>query len=169
MLLPLRVRVMFPESQPSSASPLPRVRGFPALRVLPVSPTSIAASVSLRFAHSVDILASSRLQWISQVPRVSFSVHAMLSDPAGVSNHLAIYGSLLLPSRVLTLSASGVYIHEAQSLHLRYGLDSLGLRLAYVVAFISPRLDHQWSGLLLSGMGISPIENTKFILAHQND
>jgi len=70
----------------------------------------------------------------------------MLSDPARVSNHLAICGGLLLPSRVLTLSASGLYIHEALSLHLHYGLASLCLRLAYVVSFTSPRLDYQWSG-----------------------
>lgn len=159
---------MFPQSGRPSASPLPHVRDFLTLRVLPASPTSIAVSVSLRLFRSVNILALSRPQWISQVPNVSFSVHAMLSDPARVSNHLAICGGLLLPSKVLTLSASGLTFHEALSLHLRYGLDSLCLRLTYVVTFISPRLDYQWSGLLLSGMGISPIENTMFILAHQN-
>jgi hypothetical protein len=34
------VRVMFPCGQASSASPLPPVRGFPALRVLSANPTS---------------------------------------------------------------------------------------------------------------------------------
>jgi len=53
----------------------------------------------------------------------SFSVRAVLSDPAGVSNSLALHGSLLLPSRFTTLSASGLSGNEAQSLHLRYGLD----------------------------------------------
>ena len=53
----------------------------------------------------------------------SLSARAVLSDPAGVSSPLASYGSLLLPSKYSTLSASGSSCHEAQSLHLRYGLD----------------------------------------------
>lgn len=40
--------------------------------------------------------------------------------------------------------------YEAQSLHLRYGLISLCLRLTHVVTFTCPRLDFRWSGLLLS-------------------
>jgi len=36
--------------------------------------------------------------------------------------------------------------YEAQSLHLRYGLISLCLRLACVVTFTHPRLDFRWSG-----------------------
>src|SRR5207253_1713560 len=36
---------------------------------------------------------------------------------------IAFIGRLLLPSRYSTLSASGCSCHEAQSLHLRYGLD----------------------------------------------
>jgi len=51
---------------------------------------------------------------------VSVSVRAVLSDPAGVSSSLARCGSLLVPSKFSTLSASGS-CHEAQSLHLRYG------------------------------------------------
>lgn len=53
----------------------------------------------------------------------SFSVRAVLSDPAGVSSPLAFCGSLLVPSKFSTLSASGLSSNEAQSLHLRYGLD----------------------------------------------
>ena len=51
----------------------------------------------------------------------SFSARAVLSDPAGVSSSLARCGSLLVPSKFSTLSASGLSSHEAQSLHLRYG------------------------------------------------
>jgi len=47
----------------------------------------------------------------------------VLLDPAGVSNDHRPCGRLLLPSRFSTLSASGYSCHEAQSLHLRYGLD----------------------------------------------
>jgi|ERR1700730_3493816 hypothetical protein len=53
----------------------------------------------------------------------SFSVRAVLSDPAGVSGSLGSRGSLLVPSKFSTLSASGFSNNEAQSLHLRYGLD----------------------------------------------
>src|SRR6267143_786059 len=53
----------------------------------------------------------------------SLSARAVLSDPAGVSSPLASYGSLLVPSKFSTLSASGSSNHEAQSLHLRYGPD----------------------------------------------
>jgi hypothetical protein len=53
----------------------------------------------------------------------SVSARAVLSDPAGVSSPLASFGSLLLPSKFSTLSASGLSCHEAQSLHLRYGPD----------------------------------------------
>ena len=81
------------------------------------------------------------------------SVRTMLSDPAGVSSHLAFCGGLLVPSRLSTLSASGCF-HEAQSLHLRYGPDSLCLRLACVVAFTSPRLDSRWSGFAPFRSGI---------------
>jgi hypothetical protein len=47
----------------------------------------------------------------------------VLSDPAAVSDHLAMSGGILLPSRFSTLSARGSSSHEAQSLHLRYGLS----------------------------------------------
>jgi len=36
---------------------------------------------------------------------------------------IAFIGRLLLPSRFSTLSASGCSCHEAQSLHVCYGLD----------------------------------------------
>src|SRR3984893_14808783 len=77
-----------PATQP--APPLPHVRGFPALRVLPASPTSTVASVSLRLVRSVDILGPlfpGRDGGGS--PRchdASVSAHAVLLDPAGVSS-----------------------------------------------------------------------------------
>lgn len=159
---------MFPRPVRPSASPLPHVRGFPALRVLPASPTSIAASVSLRFVHSENILVSSKtaMDLPGSCCFLFCPCHAL--RPRRSLQPPRPCGGLLVPSKVLNLSASGLAFHEAQSLHLRYRLDSLCLRLTYVVAFTGSRLDHRWSGLPLSGMGISPIENTKFILAHQN-
>ena len=76
--------------------------------------------------HSVDILGSLHPgQDGGGSPRchdASISAHAVLLDPAGVSATIAVFGRLLLPSRYLILSASGFLSHEAQSLHLRYGL-----------------------------------------------
>src|SRR5262249_60513826 len=57
------------------------------------------------------------------------SVRAVLSDPAGVSSSPAVCGSLLVPSKFSTFSASGLSSYEAQSLHLLYGLDVAGRTL----------------------------------------
>src|SRR6516164_4631897 len=82
--------------------------------------------IFLRMVHSVDILGSLHPgQDGGGSPRchdASISAHAVLLDPAGVSATIAVFGRLLLPSRYLILSASGFLSHEAQSLHLRYGL-----------------------------------------------
>src|SRR5215472_17848718 len=136
-----------PASQPASL--LPHVHGFPALRVLPASPTSIVASVSLRLIHSVDILGPfSSDQDGGGSPRchdASVSVHAVLLDPAGVSDD---HRPLRSPTFAFQIfDPVGLRVcHEAQSLHLRYGRTSLCLRLTHVVAFMSPRLDSRWDG-----------------------
>src|SRR5215472_9194530 len=82
-------RECFPGPATQPASLLPLVHGFPVLRVLPASPTSTVASVSLRLIHSVDILGPfSTDQDGGGSPRchdASVSVHAVLSDPAGFS------------------------------------------------------------------------------------
>src|SRR5262249_57364365 len=59
-----------PGAAPRPAPPLPRVRGFPARRVLPADPTSTTASAFLWMVHSVGLLdrSRSRPSWISQVP-----------------------------------------------------------------------------------------------------
>src|SRR5215831_7757631 len=100
----------------------------------------------------------------------SFSVRAVLSDPAGVSNSLALHGSLLLPSRFTTLSASGLSGNEAQSLHLRYGLDIARSTLnpcRYLheskTRFLVGRL------IPLSRTGISPVGSARFVLAHRKN
>jgi hypothetical protein len=64
-----------------------------------------------------------RPRWISQVPDASVSIRAVRSDPAEISGGLAINGRLLLPSGGSIPSALGRCYHEAQPLHLRYGLD----------------------------------------------
>jgi hypothetical protein len=47
--------------------------------------------------------------------------------------------------------------HEAQSLHLRYGLDIV-LSTLNSCRHLSPRLDSRWGGSSLSGAGFHPLE-----------
>ena len=119
-------RECFPRPATQPAPPLPHVRGFPALRVLSASPTSTVASVSLRLVHSVDILGPiPPSQDSGGSPRchdASISVRAVLLDPAGVSNDHRPLRSLTVAFQVF--DPVGLRMcHEAQSLHLRYGLD----------------------------------------------
>src|ERR1017187_9453349 len=119
-------RECFPEPATQPASLLPHVRGFPVLRVLPASPTSTVASVSLRLSLSVDILGSIRPnQDGGGSPRchdASISVHAVLSDPAGVSSDHRLLRSPTVAFQIF--DPVGLRnCHEAQSLHLCYGLD----------------------------------------------
>src|SRR5215469_11381339 len=119
-------RECFPGPATQPASLLPHVHGFPALRVLPASPTSTVASVSLRLIHSVDILGPfSTNQDGGGSPRchdASVSVHAVLLDPAGVSSD---HRPLRSPTFAFQIfDPVGLRMcHEAPSLYLRYGLD----------------------------------------------
>ena len=119
-------RECFPGPATQPAPLLPHVHGFPALRVLPASPTSTVASVSLRLVHSVDILGPfSTDQDGSGSPRchdASVSVHAVLLDPAGFSGDHRLYRSPTVAFQIF--DPVGIRMcHEAQSLYLRYGLD----------------------------------------------
>jgi len=77
----------------------------------------------------------------------SFSLRAVLSDPAGVSSGLASIGRLLLPSRFTTLSAPGLSNLTRLNRFTRVTAQrSLCLRLAHVVTSMSPRLDSRWVG-----------------------
>ncbi len=87
----------------------------------------------------------------------SFSVRAVLSDPAGVSSSLAFRGSLLVPSKFSTLSASGCKSNEAQSLHLRYGLDVARPTLSPCRYLHEPKVRFQ-VGPLIPGREFHPLE-----------
>src|SRR5260370_16465600 len=101
-------------------------RGFPTLRGLSGGPTSTVASVSLRLVHSVDILGPlfpGRDGGGS--PRchdASISVHAVLLDPAGVSSDHRHFRSPTVAFQIFDPVGLRM-LHEAQSLHLRSGLD----------------------------------------------
>ncbi len=162
LLLPLSMcRECFPAPATQPAPLLPHVRGFPALRVLPASPTSTVASVSLRLVRSVDILGPlfpGRDGGGS--PRchdASISARAVLLDPAGVSRDHRLCGRLLMPSRFSTLSASGC-VTRLNRFTCVTAWTSLGLRLTHVVTFMSPRLDSRWAARPFPGREFHPLE-----------
>ena len=148
-------------AQSHSASPLPPVRGFPALRV-PYGRVRLPSSLRLplrRFPIGWPTQPSKQLRrrWISQVPDASVSGRAVLLDPAAVSGSHRL---LRLPTiafqnydsvglRMTTLRGSIASL-------LVTACPSLCLRLAHVVTSISPRLDSRWGGLPLAGAGFSP-------------
>ena len=99
----------------------------------------------------------------------SFSVRAVLSDPAGVSGPLALCGNLLVPSKFSTLSASGLPNHEAQSLHLPYGPDVARPTLNSCRYLHAPKARFQVERLvLLAWAGIAPAGSARLGLAHRN-
>src|SRR5215831_469589 len=98
----------------------------------------------------------------------SFSVRAVLSDPARVSDSLARRGSLLLPSKFSTLSASGLSSNEAQSLHLCYGLDIARSTLNPCRCLHEPKTRFLVGRLApLARTGVSPVGSARLILAHR--
>src|SRR6266851_6425917 len=81
---------------------------------------------------------------------------------------IAFCGRLLLPSRFSTLSASGCSCHEAQSLHLRYGLDSALSTLNSCRHLHEPKTRFPVGWLIpLSGAGVSPAGSAGLSLAHR--
>lgn len=99
----------------------------------------------------------------------SFSARAVLSDPAGVSNPLASYGNLLVPSKYSTLSASALSCHEAQSLHLRYGLDVALPTLSSCRYLHKPKARFLVGRLFpLTRAGITPAGSARLRLAHRS-
>lgn len=98
----------------------------------------------------------------------SLSARAVLSDPAGVSGPLASCGSLLVPSKFSTLSASGLPCHEAQSLHLRYGPDVARPTLSPCRYLHEPKARFQVGRLIsLAWAGIAPAGSARLGLAHR--
>src|SRR5712692_2139664 len=99
----------------------------------------------------------------------SLSARAVLSDPAGVSSSLAVCGSLLVPSKFSTLSASGLSCHEALSLHLRYGPDVARPTLSPCRYLHEPKARFQVERLiLLAWAGVSPAGSARLSLAHRS-
>jgi hypothetical protein len=140
-------RGCFPDQVVRSAPPLPHVRGSPALRVLPAGPTSTAVFASLRMVHSVGILDRPCDQDCGGSPRsldASFSVRAVLSDPAGVSGTLAITGAYCCLPRFRPCRPPGHSLTRLNRFPCSTARTSPCLRLAHVVTSMSPRLGSRW-------------------------
>src|ERR1700737_1411890 len=158
-----------PPTQP--APPLPHVRGFPALRVLSAGPTSTVTFAVLRMVLSVGILGPIPLaQDGGGSPRfhdASVSVHAVLSDPAGVSDDHRLLRSPTVAFQVFDPVGLRMY-NEAPSLHLRYGLDIALSTLNPCRYLHEPKTRFPVGRLVpLSGAGISPAESAGLALAHR--
>jgi hypothetical protein len=132
------------------------------------------------FHHDIGLLVDGPFGWPTRPisgqdrggsPRFrdsSFSVRAVLSDPAGVSGSLASDGNLLVPSKFSTLSASGLSCNEAQSLHLRYGLDMARSTLNPCRCLHEPKTRFLVGRLVpLARAGVSPAGSARFILARR--
>jgi len=161
-------------TQSLSASPLSPVRGFPALRVLRTSPTSTIAFASLRMVRSVGILdpptARPRRQWISQVLNASVSGRAVLSDPAAVSGPHRLSRWPTVAFQVFDPVGLRMSTHEAQSLHLRYGLPLALPTLSPCRCLHEPKARFPVGRLFpLAGAGIPPAGSAKLGLARRSE
>ena len=163
---------MFPWTSVSLPRRFPMYAAFPRSEYyqrVRLPPSRLSSS---GFAHSVDILGP--LQPVQDgggspsCPNASISAHAVLLDPAGVSSDHRPCGRLLLPSRYSTLSASGK-CHEAQSLHLRYGLGIALSTLSPCCCLHKPKTRFLVARLiLLARAGVSPAGSARLILAHRS-
>jgi len=162
---------MFPCGQYSSASPLPPVRGFPALRVLPANPTSTAASAFLRNdpfrpAYSVRFRCPPRPQWISQAPW-----HFLLRTCRALWPRRSLRPPR--PWRWPTCAfqpprccrPADDLLNEAEPLHFRYGPRAALPTLSPCRYLHEPKARFPVGRLIpLAGAGISPAGSIRLIL-----
>ena len=157
-------------TQSHSASLLPPVRGFPALRV-PTSESDFhrrIGSPQICFIRSAYSAGWPRRRWISQVPDASFSGRAVLSDPAAVSSGHRRLRPLTVAFQIFDPVGLRTSTHEARSLHLRYGPPVALPTLSSCCYLHKPkaRFPVGWLGPL-PGAGISPAGCAKLGLARQ--
>src|SRR5215471_13666418 len=124
------------------------------------------------FAHSVDILGPLQpVQDGGGSPScldASISAHAVLLDPAGVSGDHRLLRSPTFAFQIF--DPVGLRMcHEAQSLHLRYGLGIALSTLSPCCYLHEPKTRFLVEWLVpLARAGVSPAGNARLILAHQS-
>jgi hypothetical protein len=152
----------------SAASPCARLSRAPST----ISGSDFHDSVGLPmdgpFSRPTRPIAGQDRRGSPRFRDASLSARAVLSDPARVSSSLASCGSLLVPSKFSTLSASGLSSHEAPSLHLRYGPVVARPTLSPCGYLHEPKARFQVERLIpLAWAGISPAESARLSLAHR--
>ena len=166
---------MFPCGQSSSASPLPLYAAFPRSEYyqrirLPLQRLPFSGMIHFvrhtRCASAAHQDLSGSLRFLD----TSFYERAVRSDPAAVSSHLALDGDLPCAFQPLRLCRpADDLLNEAEpaSLSLRPA-RSLCLRLAHVVASMSPRLDSGGAAHSPAEAGISPAGSIRLVLTPHN-
>jgi hypothetical protein len=164
---------MFPCDQSSSASPLPPVRGFPALRVLPANPTSTAASAFLRNnpfrpAYSGRFRPKTTVDLSGSLLLPSPSVPCAPTPPQSPATSPLAVTYFCLPETT-TLSACGLVLHEAEPLHLRYGPRVALPTLSSCCYLHEPKARFPVGRLVpLAEAGISPAGSIRLALTHHS-
>jgi hypothetical protein len=153
----------------SAASPCARLSRAPSTTSGSDFHDSVGLPMDGPFSRPTRPIAGQDRRGSPRFRDASLSARAVLSDPAGVSSSLASSGSLLVPSKFSTLSASGLSSHEAQSLHLRYGPDVARPTLSPCRYLHEPKARFQAERLIpLAWAGISPAGSARLSLAHQS-
>ena len=164
-------RECFPGPATQPAPPLPHVRGFPALRVLPAGPTSTVAFIFLRVCpfgrYTQPATSSPRRRWISQLP---WHFHFCPCRALRPRRSLQRPSPLRSPTVAFQIfDPVGLRVcHEAQSLHLRYGLGIALSTLSPCCYLHEPKTRFLVERLvLLARAGVSPAGSARLILAHR--
>jgi hypothetical protein len=153
----------------SAASPCARLSRAPSTTSGSDFHDSVGLPMDGPFSRPTRSIAGQDRRGSPRFRDASMSARAVLSDPAGVSGSLAPNGSLLVPSKFSTLSASGFSCHGAQSLHLRYGPDVARPTLSPCRYLHKPKARFQVGRLIpLAWAGIAPAGSARLCLAHRN-
>ena len=153
----------------SAASPCARLSRAPSTTSGSDFHDGIDVPMDGPFSSSTRPVAGQDRRGSPRFRDASFSARAVLSDPAGVSRSLASCGSVLVPSKTSTLSASGCHNYEAQSLHLRYSPDVALPTLSPCRCLHEPKARFRVGRLVpLARAGIAPAGSARLRLAHRS-
>src|SRR6516162_1359553 len=153
----------------SAASPCARLSRAPSTTSGSDFHDGIDVPMDGPFSSSTRPVAGQDRRGSPRFRDASFSARAVLSDPAGVSDSLARFGSLLVPSKYSTLSASGLSSHGAPSLHLRYGPDVARPTLNSCRYLHESKARFRVGRLVpLARAGIAPAGSARLRLAHRS-
>src|SRR2546425_9031032 len=150
----------------SAASPCARLSRAPSTTSGSDFHGGIGLPMDGPFSRPTQSIAGQDRRGSPRFRDASLSARAVLSDPAGVSSSLACCGSLLVPSKYSTLSASGLSCHGAPSLHLRYGPDVARPTLSPCRYLHEPKARFRVGRLIpLAWAGVAPAGSARLGLA----